>query len=1036
MLVVFVCMVVFAAAGLAAPRGIEFEETAGSFEKNIGQYDPQVVFASHTPSAVLWLTHDARTVTVSADGTTMTAMGLAGANTAPAVEGIEGRSFRTHYMIGRDPDAWRTNVPHYAAVRYRGIYPGIDVEFQRRAGQFEYDFIVGPSANPELIALVFEGADEVFVDHQGDLVLRAASGETRHRRPVVFQQSGQERKVILGRWAIGSDGRVGFELGAYDRNEELVIDPKLIVSSFIGGNGADFAQTLAYGPGNTLYVAGGTQSRNFPRPAGLAAPPTALRWTFINSYQEVVDQDGRLSRRLTETIFFGGSSDTIPVEMSIDASGNIHLVGDTTSTDLPVTNGAFQTRYGGGAGDMWNAVIAPSPPGGIAALGPARPKGQDEGPQLLYSTFVGGIGDENATDADLGECPQGLEGSCFFWTGFTTSRPFKTTPGAIPNPNRGKEDGVIGVTVPDPNTGGFGVGYVTLFGGTGSDVEQQISAAPSGSFCTGMTTTSDNLPVRANELAQALQPTRAGGSDVFIACFSPVEKAALAADRKLDTLEYEQRPGQATYVGTDGTDTIEQVGWTDGQYHGIDGGAMTVIQISPNVPQAFLPEKGRDLNVGHFYTLVGYEVVPAPANFFYSHAYTMAYNEPFTHTGTLATYQTQRPVEIYGGWTAGWDAGFGANTMGDYAGWQGTGYTGYWDAWGLTGARRYGSALPQLYVQAGSNPPTKAAKDLFQPMPHVAIVASDHSDVGTDLALGPAGRATSGFTGESRSRGPNLILHNAIEQGPTQKGLDTAGFPVTPDAPQPASGGGSFDGFFYEFYQPELRREAILDAGGFLSRDPAAGTLLTIFAFSIGAPNTIPLAFDDHGKLVTQLGLTRVLFDGEAAPMIFTTRHQVSAIAPYRLAGQETTFVQIEFDGVVSNPVEVTLTPANPSIFSLTQTGVGQGAILNPDFSVNSPENPSSSFIIVYGTGAGPVDPPCPAGDLGPSAPLSRLTLPQRVLVDGVEAQVQYGGSAPGLVCGVNQWNVIPTNDPSGVVSIQVCSGDACSQDGITAAFE
>ncbi|WP_425397376.1 porin [Aeoliella sp.] len=85
--------------------------------------------------------------------------------------------------------------------------------------------------------------------------------------------------------------------------------------------------------------------------------------------------------------------------------------------------------------------------------------------------------------------------------------------------------------------------------------------------------------------------------------------------------------------------------------HGSYGWAM---------PQAYVEVASGDWNViaGHFFTLVGYEVVTAPDNFFYSHAYTMFNSEPFTHTGVLATYSGLDSVELYGGWTAGWDTGF------------------------------------------------------------------------------------------------------------------------------------------------------------------------------------------------------------------------------------------------------------------------------------------------------------------------------------------------------------------------------------------
>lgn len=78
------------------------------------------------------------------------------------------------------------------------------------------------------------------------------------------------------------------------------------------------------------------------------------------------------------------------------------------------------------------------------------------------------------------------------------------------------------------------------------------------------------------------------------------------------------------------------------------------------------------IKAGHFFTLVGYEVVPSPDNFFYSHAYTMYNSEPFTHTGALATYNASDDVTVYGGWTSGWDTGFdqfgdGSNFLGGFS---------------------------------------------------------------------------------------------------------------------------------------------------------------------------------------------------------------------------------------------------------------------------------------------------------------------------------------------------------------------------------
>jgi hypothetical protein len=108
--------------------------------------------------------------------------------------------------------------------------------------------------------------------------------------------------------------------------------------------------------------------------------------------------------------------------------------------------------------------------------------------------------------------------------------------------------------------------------------------------------------------------------------------------------------------GADGQDTQafanSQWGWDNG-WDGDNG-------YGSAIPQLYFELAIGDLSVkaGHFYTLIGYEVVPAPDNFFYSHAYTMNFGEPFTHTGVLASYACSDDVTLHGGWVAGWDTGF------------------------------------------------------------------------------------------------------------------------------------------------------------------------------------------------------------------------------------------------------------------------------------------------------------------------------------------------------------------------------------------
>ena len=96
--------------------------------------------------------------------------------------------------------------------------------------------------------------------------------------------------------------------------------------------------------------------------------------------------------------------------------------------------------------------------------------------------------------------------------------------------------------------------------------------------------------------------------------------------------------------------------WDNSWDHGVYGWA---------IPQLYGEVAMGDFSVkvGHFFTLVGYEVVTAPDNFFYSHALTMFNSEPFTHTGVLTTYKGIDGITLYNGWTAGWDTGF-TNALG------------------------------------------------------------------------------------------------------------------------------------------------------------------------------------------------------------------------------------------------------------------------------------------------------------------------------------------------------------------------------------
>jgi endo-1,4-beta-xylanase len=241
----------------------------------------------------------------------------------------------------------------------------------------------------------------------------------------------------------------------------------------------------------------------------------------------------------------------------------------------------------------------------------------------------------------------------------------------------------------------------------------------------------------------------------------------------------------------------------------------------------------------------------------------------------------------------------------------------------------------------------------------------------------------------------------------------------------------------FETTPPTLASEDIVNAASYQGGAVAPGELITIFGANFGPADLVGAQLDSNGRVASQLAGTQVLFDGVAAPLIYAEVGQVSAVAPYGIAGKTQTSVQYEYNGVQSTPVTLPVVPAAPGIFSLNQSGSGPGLILNPDYSINTPQNPvaAGSYVILLATGGGTIAGGAVDGGLAPSA--GAQSLPVSATVGGVSAQVLYAGPAPGEVNGVLQVNVtIPTGLASGPQPVVISAGGAASQNGITVAVK
>ncbi len=233
---------------------------------------------------------------------------------------------------------------------------------------------------------------------------------------------------------------------------------------------------------------------------------------------------------------------------------------------------------------------------------------------------------------------------------------------------------------------------------------------------------------------------------------------------------------------------------------------------------------------------------------------------------------------------------------------------------------------------------------------------------------------------------------------------------------------------------------AVTNAASGAAGAVSPGEEVAIYGSNFGPATVASATLANNGFPVT-LSNTQVLFDGVPAPIIAVTNGQVNAMVPYGIAGRATTSVQVSYLGVSSAGITYNVAAAVPGIYTVNFSGAGQGAVLDQNSSVNSSSNPAAknSVIQIFMTGEGVTSPPSVTGQIAPSdgTGLNKPVQSVTATIAGVPAQVQYYGSAPGLVYGVMQVNVlVPPNIASGAQQVIVTVGTTSSQSGVTVAIQ
>jgi endo-1,4-beta-xylanase len=234
---------------------------------------------------------------------------------------------------------------------------------------------------------------------------------------------------------------------------------------------------------------------------------------------------------------------------------------------------------------------------------------------------------------------------------------------------------------------------------------------------------------------------------------------------------------------------------------------------------------------------------------------------------------------------------------------------------------------------------------------------------------------------------------------------------------------------------PVISATALTNAASYANGAVAPGELMVLFGATFG-PAVLALSQPDaSGKLPSLFSDTRLLFDGVAAPILYTRVGQMAAAVPFSVAGHANTKVEYEYQGVRSNPVTVNVASTQPGIFTLDSSGQGAGAILDASFRLVSQSNPARAgdVILLYGTGGGLTMPGSIDGEIPVVAPFPLLSAMVFAKIGGVDCPVQYAGGAFGLVAGVIQINVqVAPGVPAGQQPISIKIGDAASQSGVS----
>ena len=358
------------------------------FEQNIGQFAEEILFTSATPNYHLALSPTSATLTLNRSGNSeqvekTAQIGLRVLNSQIAdVVGLRRLNGTSSYYTSGNRRDWITGAPHYRGVKYKHVYPGVDLEYYGNRDELEYDFIVQPEADPNQIRVGYDGLDAISLDDNGNALLHFGADTLIQQAPYAYQELNGQSKAVEVRYLLLDDGTrsgkpvLGFKLGDYDTRADLIIDPILSYSALLGGDLFDAGGDITVDRFGNAY----TVNRTFtPNPG--AADPANVVCGYNCQSNILVRKFSADTNELLWSAMLSGESDDDGRGIAVDDEGFVYVAGWTSSEHFPVT-------------DYRAVAFAGISDGFIAKLDPS-------GTDLAASIFVGTSQAEILTDLTL-----------------------------------------------------------------------------------------------------------------------------------------------------------------------------------------------------------------------------------------------------------------------------------------------------------------------------------------------------------------------------------------------------------------------------------------------------------------------------------------------------------------------------------------------------------------------------------------------------------------------------------------------------------